>query len=771
MPRARSNDGTAARSRVRGAATVGLMITVWAGAAGAAPVQDAERKLGELEERTRELSSSFRQSYPLDPSAADRRVIEAEKLYALKNYGSAAILCLAVIEHYPQSRAFDDATLLLAESLYKDGDLLSAKRYFVLAAKKGDFSLREQRALQRIVEIALRTGDFSGIDEPIGRLSQIPRANQDPAVPYVRGKYYYFRDRPGEALTSFESIGPSEPYYLQARYFIGTIQVKGNDYASAARSFDEVLKVQPKDDGDKEIQDLARLAIGRLLYDRGQFDRAKQWYASVPRQSKHFADAMYESAWNAIKSSDFKSAYRALDLMMLQEPDSTRAPELRLLIGNLHLRLNNYYLASTQFTQTLSEFEPIYRDLISRQEQARSDPRFFDRLVNKGMDKFDIASVIPRGAVKLVAKEPDMAKLLVVADDVGTLQRGIRESALLVIRLEKAVSSGHIVGMFRDLASAQSKSTAILNQTLEVRRRFQDEARALAVRYLSAEDRVSLEGLAGERGMLEQELRYAPLTQESMNRQATDARGMFAAVDAQASELNVLLRSLDAEMVAIEQYFIQARADEKIKPGVLQPEVDGIRKEIGERQDGLGRIRDDIAVAAHEATLAGAAGTADRATARRLVDLLQREQGILRRARFPDGADTSVLAVLRRSDTILATLVEFDGGLDKIADQRLGEVRSVIAAEKANLELAGGTLSTVLSESQNVGGSLAAAMMGRATERFYDLTVQSDVGLIDVSWGLKEGKTQSMSKLINQQRVELQAADDDFQPLLREDDK
>ena len=62
-------------------------------------------------------------------------------------------------------------------------------------------------------------------------------------------------------------------------------------------------------------------------------------------------------------------------------------------------------------------------------------------------------------------------------------------------------------------------------------------------------------------------------------------------------------------------------------------------------------------------------------------------------------------------------------------------------------------------------------MLSRATDRFYDLTVQSDVGLIDVSWGIKDSKTQSVSKLINQQKLELQAVDDDFQPLLREEDK
>jgi hypothetical protein len=54
----------------------------------------------------------------------------------------------------------------------------------------------------------------------------------------------------------------------------------------------------------------------------------------VDRKSKHFSDAMYESAWNSIKSKDFKSAYRALDLMLLMDPESGQAPELRLLLGD-----------------------------------------------------------------------------------------------------------------------------------------------------------------------------------------------------------------------------------------------------------------------------------------------------------------------------------------------------------------------------------------------------------------------------------------------------
>jgi tetratricopeptide (TPR) repeat protein len=727
-------------------------------------VGDAHRKLGELEQRAQMLSSSFRESNA------------PEKLYTLKNYNAAATLCLDVIERYPQSRAYDDALFLLADALYKDGDLLSARRYFAEAVKKNTGTSKEQLALQRLVEISLRTGDYQDVDQYLTRLGQIPAASLQPSVPYVRGKYFFFRNRLDDALSVFQSIPPGHPYHLHARYFVATIQVKRGDFATAARSFDEVLKIQAKDEGEKEIQDLARLAIGRLLYDRGQFDRAKEWYAAVPRQSKHFSDAMFESAWNSIKSKDYKSAYRALDLMLLQDPEGAQGPENRLLIGKLHLRLSNFYLASNTFTQTLEEYEPIYKEMTLRLDRAKGDPKFFDSLVARGLDKFDITAVFPKAAVKLVVKEPDVARMLTLADELGALQKGIKDSEDLVARLERAVSGSNKVSIYPDLSSARTRSTEILNQTIDVRRRFQADARALAANFLSAQDRAALEQIAGERGLLDQELKNLPMTQEAMRARAEDVKRQFEALDAQASQVNVLVQAMSAELVAIEQYYIHSRAEQKIRPEELTQPVSQMKEEITQTQELIEKLRNDIAEATQEATMAGAAGAGDRAATARLSDLLKREQEILGRARGSMNPETAqqfdaLMSVLTRSDTIQGQLLAFDGRLDGIAEGRLQSVRELLVTEKGNLQNVEGKLGSVVSEGQSVGGTLAEAMMSKATARFYDLTVQSDVGLVDVSWGIKDSKTQTVSKLINQQKLELQAVDDDFVPLLREDDK
>jgi hypothetical protein len=375
-----------------------------------------------------------------------------------------------------------------------------------------------------------------------------------------------------------------------------------------------------------------------------------------------------------------------------------------------------------------------------------------------------------------MAKEPDVAKLIVVADDLGNLERGIKDSELLVSRLERAVSSGNRVGIFPDLGAARTRATEVLNQTIDVRRTFQNEARNMAAAHLTPQDKATLEQIAGERGVLDQELKNLPLTQDAMRQRAMQVTQQFTAVDGSASEVNVIIQSLSAELVAIEQYFIHSRAEQKIQPKDLEQPVRELKEEIHFQRDALEKLRNDIVSAEQDATLAGEAGAGERVLTRRLLDLLRREQEVLGRARAGMRPEQGLqfdgyMSILQRADGIQSRVVEFDGRLENIADGRLRGVHEQISAEKANLQAAGGKLTTVVSEGQGVGGSMAEAMLGKATERFYDLTVQSDVGLVDVSWGIKDSKTQTASKLINQQKLELQAVEDDFGPLLREDDK
>jgi hypothetical protein len=120
-------------------------------------------------------------------------------------------------------------------------------------------------------------------------------------------------------------------------------------------------------------------------------------------------------------------------------------------------------------------------------------------------------------------------------------------------------------------------------------------------------------------------------------------------------------------------------------------------------------------------------------------------------------------------DQIDGRLKQLDKRIDAQAEVRLEKVRGYLATEKEELKLAGSKLGVVMGESQSLGGGLAQAMFTKVADRFYDLVVKSDVGIIDVAWGLKDQKTKAVTRLTTQKNLEIKALDEDFRRILEED--
>jgi tetratricopeptide (TPR) repeat protein len=736
--------------------------------------EDAHSRLTELEEKVRSLSNDFKETASVDSNVVIRRVLDAELLFKLKNYSEAATILLDVVEKYPKAKGSDDALLLLGECLFQQKDYISARRYYALVAKSGVGSRTEQRALLRLIEVALHTGDFEDVDEILKRLEAFSVNEREPSVPYVRGKYAFFRGRLDDALAAFNSIPTASPHYLQARYFAATVMVKKGEISAAQTAFQSLLHVTAKSDTDREIQDLARLSLGRLSYETSQFDKARDYYGTIGHSSSHFDEAMNELAWTSIKAKDFTNAYRVLDLILLQKEDNPRAPELRLLMGNLHVRLGNFALANDAFLEARGQFEPVERELRQTLIKCQNDPKFFESVTGKGLERFDISALIPKVAANWVRTEPEVARLVVMTEDVGDLQRGIKDSEQTLARLEMAVAGQLKVGIFPDLASVRTRSSEVLNQLVQIRQHFGKRMRDLILPLLAGDEKIRFEQGAVERAAIEAELANLPMTVAALKDREKQARGDLDRLDGKASELNVIVQGMEAELIAIEQYFIKSRGDQKIKPEDLLQPVANLHEALLELRSNNDRIRNEIAEAAREATVAAATGDSDRQAVFRLLGIMKREREFLQAVRTRlSGSDMkdfdAIARVLERADGVQSRLAESDAMLEAIALKRLGELKQQIARERTDLEAASAKLSGIVQESQTLGGGLAFAMLSKVTDRFYDLVVQSDVGLVDVAWGLKDSRTTTVSKLINQQKLELKSVEEDFRQLLEEE--
>jgi tetratricopeptide (TPR) repeat protein len=745
-----------------------------AGAARADEVDETLKKLIELDQRVHTLALELREAPPPPPDIADRRVLDAQVLYSLKNYEEAATILLDVVEKYPNSRAHDDALVLLGESLFQARDFYSARHYLQEAVAKNTGSKMEQQALQRLVEISLRTGDFDNVDSYLQRLQNLPPQLMEPATPYVRGKYYYYRNRLDDAALVFASIPQTNPYFFQARYFLATIAVKKGDLAGATQSYDALLKMQAPDAASKDVQDLARLAIARILYERSQFDKAIESYLSIPRQSKYWPEALREQAWTYIKAKDWQRAYRSINLLLLADPDVPDGPDLRILEGNLQLRMSNFYLASDTFSKVRDEFEPIHRQLNQVIVRSQTDPAYFDTLIGKSLDKFDISTFVPPAAAKWVKAEPEVARMMVLATDMGDMQRDLAESQKLLDRIQHVMDGKGRVGIFPDLASQRTKSTEIMNQLVGTRQKFAGKIRQMIDPVLTAEEKKELDRIAIERDGVERQLSGMPTTDEGVLAKERTMKERFAELDRQASELNVEIQAMEAQLVAIENYYRVSRSEQKIRPEDIRQPVRDMRVTIEELRGLHDKLREAIVDARRDATAAGGIGEVERETTKKLSQTLQRELEIEKRAMARlTGSDRlaveRMVDLLSRCDAIETQLYAFDKRVDAQVAARLEIVNRYLAAGKEELTRAAEKLGGIMEASKSMGGGLAQAMFTKVADKFYDLVVRSDVGIIDVSWGLKDQKTQAVTRLTNQKSLELKALDEDFRKVLEED--
>src|SRR3954469_12447138 len=118
---------------------VGLLLgatALFGPAVKADEVDDYTRKLIDLDQRVHLMTLEFKESPTPSPDLADRRVLDAQVLYTLKNYEEAATILLDVVEKWPNSRAHDDALYLLGEALFQSRDYYSARHYLELSIAK-----------------------------------------------------------------------------------------------------------------------------------------------------------------------------------------------------------------------------------------------------------------------------------------------------------------------------------------------------------------------------------------------------------------------------------------------------------------------------------------------------------------------------------------------------------------------------------------------------------------------------------------------------------
>jgi TolA-binding protein len=719
-----------------------------------------------------------------------RRTIDAQVNFGIGNYDEAAIVLYDVVERYPNHKVYDEALYYLSESLFMKGDYVASRTYFTkLVVERGTGTKFYQQSLERLIELTLKLNDSENVDRWLALLDAVPAAERRSSVPYVRGKYYFFNGNYDQALGQFAMVGPRSKYYFQARYFIGASHVARKDLARAVTEYQKLIRLQPKSKEQRQVIELSQMALGRIHYERNQPSKAIDRYLEVSRRSQLFDETMFEVAWVYVKNREFDKALRALELLALSDPLSTRLPNVKILEGNLRIRkaqrltdANNTRAAGDEYDRAVFVFEQLRgvfekpRAELDRAIAERRDPGdYLAQITGRHAATFDIKATLPEVAAAWLRDEPEVGRIVAVETDLGQVEGDVEIAEKTIRRLEYALSTPSRVNIFPTLAAKRIRSTEIMDDVFAMRLQLAAHAHKVLGKYAEGGDRAELDRLTRERTEVAGQLRGMPDASVAESARITRARGRAVSVDKQAAEASTIIGQTEAQLVAMEK-FLADQGYKEVKAGdmaELKGEIQLNRTEMEGLKKELEAIKDDTILALDRA------GTGDDIAARRMElrgrlraaldaehDELQR---LGARAGGADRAEAGRIARLtRQANGISARLDQANAKIDGIVEEALVEVKATLEDERAKLSSYKQEYTNYDGESHALGGEVLGLAFTSVARKLFEVMMRSDVGVVDVAWSIKEGADRSLRRLTLDQAREGRTLDAEFADVVQE---
>ena len=417
--------------------------------------------------------------------SAAQRIADAVLLVGSKDYGRAATLLNEVVEKYPEHpTAYADALGLLGEVYYRSKQLLSARRVFrQIVGKTADprFRSYQEKAIGRLVDIALHTKDFASLDDVFASMSKVSSSAAGSGLAYARGKALFVRKSYADAKAALATVDERSEYVHQARYMMALIALKqtsaeaasaagadgvipSSKFAGVIDQFTKVAQLPPDTPEHRRVIDLAWMAVGRIFYETSDWNQAVTAYNHVDRTSPEFGTMLYELAWVYVRLGDSERAQRALEVLAVADPNGQNIAEGTLLRGDLMLRSGQFEKSLRVYEGVRATYEPMRAKVDSFLGSTRDPAVYYDKLSQEQLDTFDSASILPPLAIQWAREAEDGPTTFALLDDVSRCRELVRASNDLIERLNAVLNAPNRVRAFPELRANEERALSLINR-------------------------------------------------------------------------------------------------------------------------------------------------------------------------------------------------------------------------------------------------------------------------------------------------------------------
>lgn len=747
----------------------------------------------------------------LDPALRSRenrfalKLTEGRIKYISEDYRSATQILLELTETYESKGdlLYKEALFYLADSLYHIGNLKSASARLKELLSYGPSTARAC-ALGRLLEISVTLKNPLQAKQYQDEALREAKKSPDPHIFYQLGKYSFEIEKYQEAQMIWARITEGSSIYPQTLFLIGVAYLKLGQLNEALLQFqklktldlDKLKHTWEEEEGEElslgeqqdKIQALNReesnltrcifrskqeqiahvkgwdqvvaeagLAIARIYYEQGLFDDSTQAYLEVPRGSTSFRQSIEEIVWVAIKQGRYKEALQRLDIQLIDEPDMLNNPNTRLLQGRLMSTLERFEDARSLFQEIRHRFELLKsRDIAPIMRKAKGQlALYFQKLIQKGNQALNLESLIPQAAKSLIDREYSSSAARSLFVELSALDRDIALAKDDIKLLKWVLEAPNRSELFPKIYEGLLKAIELRSLLFTVQRQINEQ---------QSQD-VTHPELKNLRKQIDQAriaLRNVPVTAYDFKTVEQNVEDQLLSSDLTLSKINLTLRNLDSQLIALKLYLKDLRGDEIGKIFTIQERsslIESVQKEE-QRTSKLREIARTIKDTIHKTQLRvglfDQAFMLDEKLRQNLYQALNAEsQWLINHQKL----DPQLLQRLKRLHDIID---DFQNRSLNLVNQNSIELKNQLLIEERNVARHEKKLVKLTLLAQTLAGQIAAQAFYKVLQVINSYLLESDAGLLDVTWSQKAQRSELLSEEHKRRRTHLKVLQRDL---------
>src|SRR5215510_9456647 len=218
-----------------------------------------------------------------------------------------------------------------------------------------DESVRNEAAF-RLARIHFQKDQLDDAQNALARIHGVVPGPIKDDLEFLRANIDMATGKPGDAVKVLQQVHSDQDLTGFVAYNLGIALFEGGRTREAIEQLDKAGRLSATDGAGLAIRDKSNLVLGSMLFESGDFERAKQSLDRVRLEGPFSNQALLRAGSAAASAKQYESALVPWNILVEREPTDAAVQEAMLAVPHAYASLNLHGRAAIMYGRALEQF-------------------------------------------------------------------------------------------------------------------------------------------------------------------------------------------------------------------------------------------------------------------------------------------------------------------------------------------------------------------------------------------------------------------------------